>query len=181
MEGLDWTALAAMASTPFPDGWPDDRLVYFSPRDVHIPDVLAAVLSSAQHSVRVNMYGYDSEPLDKVLHEKAADPNIYFQMSLDSSQAAGTHERVLLAAWSKALGTSVATGRSVKHAISHLKVAVIDGLYVLGGSTNWSASGEGAQDNELVVQRSPLVAARYSALLDINHAEMLRQMAAAKK
>lgn len=99
-------------------------------------------------------------------------------MSLDSSQAAGVHEKVLVAPWASAMGTSVAVGRSVKHAISHLKVAVVDGLYVVGGSTNWSLGGATAQDNELVVQRSPLVAARYSAILDVNHSEMLKQMSA---
>ena len=178
MNGLDWNALAGMASTPFPEGWPTDRLVFFSPRDTRVPDVLAAVLSSAQHSVRVNVYGYDMPTLDTILHAKAADPNIYFQMSLDSSQAAGVHEKVLVAPWASSLGTTVAIGRSVKHAISHLKVAVIDGLYVVSGSTNWSVGGAQAQDNELVVQLSPLVATRYSAILDINHCAMLAQMQA---
>jgi phosphatidylserine/phosphatidylglycerophosphate/cardiolipin synthase-like enzyme len=167
-----------MASTPFPEGWPTDRLVFFSPRDIRIPEVLAAVLRSAQHSVRVNMFGFDDNTLDLILHGKATNPNIYFQMSLDSSQAAGVHEKVLVAPWASAIGTTVTVGRSVKHAISHLKVAVVDGLYVVSGSTNWSVGGEQAQDNELLVQRSPLVATRYSAILDVNHAEMQKQMAA---
>lgn len=180
MDGLDWSALAGMASTPFPEGWPTDRLVYFSPRDVRIPDVLAAVLSSAQHSVRVNIYGYDDERVDEILHGKAADPDLYFQMNLDSSQAGGVHERALVAPWASAMGTTVAVGRSVRGAISHLKVAVVDGLYVISGSTNWSDGGESKQDNALTVERSPLIAARYSAVLDLNHTAMLRQMAAKK-
>lgn len=179
MAGLDWGTLAEFASTPFPAGWPDDRYIFFSPRDLHVEDAIAAVLSSAQHSVRVNMYGYDSQRLDAILQTKAADPDIYFQMSLDKTEAGGVHERALLEPWASAIGTTVAVGQSVRHAISHLKVAVVDGMYVASGSTNWSLSGESKQDNELVVQRSPLVAARYSAVLDINHREMLRQMAAA--
>lgn len=180
MNGLDWERLGALADQPFPHGWPPDRYVFFSPRDVRIPDVIAAVLQAAQHSVRVNMYGYDSPDLDAILRDKAADPDIYFQMSLDKVEAGGVHERELLKLWAPAVGTTVAVGQSVKHAISHLKIAVIDGLYIVSGSTNWSVTGETKQDNELIVQRNPLVAARYSAILDINHREMLRQMAAAK-
>lgn len=99
-------------------------------------------------------------------------------MSLDKSQAGGIHEKVLVAPWANALGTSIAIGTSIRHAISHLKVAIIDGLYVISGSTNWSTSGETLQDNELIIHRSPTIAARYGAILDMNHAAMLKAMAA---
>jgi phosphatidylserine/phosphatidylglycerophosphate/cardiolipin synthase-like enzyme len=176
-----WDGLASYAAGPFPHGWPTDRYVFFSPRDTGVHHAIADVIGSAQHSIRVNMFGYDDDDVDAALHGKAADPNVFFQMSLDSSQAGGVHERALLAPWAAAMGTTVAVGRSEKHAISHLKVAVVDGLFTISGSTNWSTSGEQQQDNELVIQRDPLVAARYSAVLDINHAEMLKQMAAKKE
>jgi len=48
VNGLDWDTFAGMASTPFPEGWPTDRLVFFSPRDIRIPEVVAAVQMSAQ-------------------------------------------------------------------------------------------------------------------------------------
>lgn len=179
MSDLDWDALGAYtAAGSFPHGWPQDARVFFSPRDPGVHEVITSVLAAARHSIRVNMYGYDDDEADKILRDKAVDPDIYFQMSLDSSQAGGKHERALLEWWTEGGGTSVAVGRSVKHAISHLKVAVVDGLYVLSGSTNWSLSGESEQDNELVLWRNAAVAARYSAVLDINHAEMQKQMAA---
>lgn len=159
-------------------GWPDDVRSFFSPRDICVPLVLQALIAAAQDSIKVNMYGYDDDRLDQILHSKASEPGFCFQMSLDSSQAGGVHERALLAPWADSVGTTVAVGRSVKSAISHLKVAIIDGLYVISGSTNWSSSGETKQDNELVIHRSDRLAARYGAVLDLNHAAMLGQMAA---
>lgn len=175
---LDWDKLATYASTPFPPNWDANSYVFFSPRDPGVHDAIIDVLSAATHRVVVNMYGYDDEDVDRVLHGKAASPEIAFFMNLDSSQAGGAHEKALLAPWASAMGTSVAVGRSAKHAISHLKVGVVDSLYLIAGSTNWSRAGEQSQDNELTIRRDPLLAARYESILLINHAEMLRQMAA---
>jgi hypothetical protein len=38
-------------------------------------------------------------------------------------------------------------------------------------------SGEQAQDNQLTVSQNPVLAAQYRTILDINHVEMLKQMA----
>lgn len=75
-----------------------------------------------------------------------------------------------------AMGTSIAVGTSSKHAISHLKVLIVDGLYVVTGSTNWSLGGEEKQDNELAVMRSAVVAAAFRTKLDIDHDFMLAAM-----
>jgi phosphatidylserine/phosphatidylglycerophosphate/cardiolipin synthase-like enzyme len=56
-------------------------------------------------------------------------------------------------------------------------VLIVDGEYTVTGSTNWSISGEEKQDNQLTVLRSAIVSAGYRAILDINHTEMLKQMA----
>ena len=175
MSAFDWSTLDGYG-IDFA-GWPDDVRSFFSPRDSCVPIVLEQLIGAARLSVKVNMYGYDDDKLDSILHAKAAQPGFCFQMSLDKSQAGGVHERALVAPWANSLGTTVAVGTSIKNAISHLKVAIVDGLYVISGSTNWSTSGETLQDNELVIHRSDRVAARYGAVLDANHASMLLQIA----
>lgn len=172
---LDFASLAHHARQRFPKEWDGHEFVFFAPvDDVH--GVLLDVIGSASHRVSVNMYGYDDDAIDALLHAKAASPEVAFLMNLDKSQSGGVHEKALLQPWAGALGTSIAVGHSAKGAISHLKVCVVDGLYTISGSTNWSASGESKQDNELTVSRDPLKAARFESLLLANHVEMLRQM-----
>lgn len=175
---LDWSKLATYASAPFPPGWDPDEYVFFSPRDPNVHQAILDVVQSASHRVVVNMYGYDDPDVDAALHAKAADPELTFWMNLDRSQAGGVHEKALLAPWASAIGTSIAVGTSIKHAISHLKVCVVDGLYVISGSTNWSLAGEQKQDNELTITRNALKAVRFESVLLLNHAAMLQQMAA---
>ena len=168
-------------AAPWPDGYPAESATYFSPEDgPGIHRLIVDLINVARHSVVLNIYGYDDDDADAALHEKTADPNVYFQMNLDSSQAGGVHERALLAKWNhQSVGTSIAIGRSAKHAISHLKVMIVDGLYVVSGSTNWSLSGEQQQDNQLTVTQNAVLAAQYRSILDVNHTEMLKQMSAA--
>lgn len=177
-----WDDLAQYkAEKRFLDGYPPDQRSFFSPRDSLHP-MLASLLASAQHSLVLNMYGYDDEELDGLIREKLASEHVYVQMSLDKSQAAGVHEKVLLAKWSNdAFGNSIAIGTSeVHHAISHLKVLIVDGVYSVTGSTNWSISGESEQDNQLTISRNAVVASEMRAVLDLNHDWMLKQMAEAR-
>ena len=162
----------------FLDGYPDDQRTFFSPRD-NVHGLLTALLGTAQHSIVVNMFGYDDDELNKIIQEKLADENVYVQMSLDRSQAAGVHEKQILASWANdSFGNSIAIGTSSVHnAISHLKIVIIDGVYTVKGSTNWSLSGEQEQDNELTLSRNAVIAAETRAILDLNHDFMLKQMA----
>jgi len=164
----------------FLDGYPDEQRSFFSPRDSVHP-MLASLIAGAQHSLVLNMYGYDDEELDELIRGKLASKHVYVQMSLDKSQAGGVHEKVLLAKWDNdAFGNSIAIGTSeVHHAISHLKVLIVDGVYSVTGSTNWSISGESEQDNQLTLSRNAVVASELRAVLDLNHDWMLKQMAAA--
>lgn len=172
---LDWERLAGCAATAFPAGWPPDEYVFFSPRDPGVHQAILELVQSASHRIVANHYGFDDPEIAAALLAKAADPDIAFILNLDETQAAGVHERELLASWQKYVGTSVAVGQSIKHAISHLKVTVVDGLYVESGSTNLSLSGEQKQDNELRITRIPMLAARYESVILLNHAAMLAQ------
>ena len=177
-----WDDLAKYkAEGRFLDGYPADRRTFFSPRD-QVHPLLLSLISSAQHSLVLNMYGYDDTELDSAIREKLYSEHVYVQISLDKSQAGGRTEKDVLAAWSNDdFGNSIAIGTSaVKHAISHLKVLIVDGVYTVTGSTNWSLSGESEQDNQLTIDRNSVVAAEMRAELDLNHDWMLKQMAEAR-
>ena len=152
------------------------RSLYSPIDDVH--GALVALLGSAQHSIVLSMFGYDDDELAALLDKALKDPTMYVQVTLDSSQAGGVHEKAILAKYSNEMtGNSIAIGRSEKGAIVHRKMLIIDGLWWVGGSTNWSTSGETLQDNELTVVRDALQCTKARTVLDISHNHILAKMA----
>jgi phosphatidylserine/phosphatidylglycerophosphate/cardiolipin synthase-like enzyme len=172
----DLAALDHHKAAPFVPGYPPGVKTFYSPvDDVH--GALVDMVASATKSLVVAMYGFDDDQLAAVIHGYLDKAGVFVQLSLDSSQAAGVHEKALLAKQDYP-ANSIAYGQSEKHAIMHMKLVIIDGLDVVTGSTNWSGSGETKQDNQLTIIRDPLVAAEARARVDIVHTSMLQQMAA---
>lgn len=161
---------------PWPPDYPLDALTFWAPDD-DLHGVLLEVIRSAAHSLVVAMYGFADDELAEALHAKLDDPGVYVSLTLDSSQAAGVHERTILA---KAAypSNSVAIGQSEKHRIMHLKTVVADGIDLVSGSTNWSTAGESLQDNELTVRRNRAAAADARHKIDLVHEAMLTAAAA---
>lgn len=156
----------------FPADYPHDRRTFYAPVD-QVHQVLATLIKSAQHSVVVSMFGFDDEELADALKEKLEHEHVFVQLTLDRSQSRGVHEKAILAREDYP-ASSIAIGNSEKGAIVHLKMVVIDGEYVIGGSTNWSESGEGKQDNELKVTRNRAEAAEARSRIDRIHNHMLQ-------
>lgn len=169
-----FTTLNQLKTFP-PDYDPNIRRFYSPGEQVH--EAIKALLASASSSLLVSMYGEDDPELTDIILAKAADPAIFVQINLDKTQAAGRAEVPLVEKLSLCPNTRVAVGMSAKHKINHLKMVVVDGLYTLSGSTNWSNDGEHAQNNEASIVQSRAIAHEATVKLNSDHEIMLRQMA----
>lgn len=151
-------------------GYPQNIRSYYSPvDDVH--GAILDVVKNAKHSLVVAMYGWDDPDFQNAILEKMKDENVYVQLTLDSSQAGGVHEKDLLAQGNFP-ATSVAIGRSEKGAIMHLKCLVADNAVLVTGSTNWSAGGEDKQDNVCVIISDAYVAGEATSRISAIHTNM---------
>jgi hypothetical protein len=177
-------------------GYGDHYLFFVGRDDVH--GVLLRLVTQETLGLKMNMFGYDDDQLNDAIMTLLKNPNVRVQCSLDKSQAAGVHERKLIAADEAndpEFFNSFTILQSATHQISHTKggVLVAQGLG-FEGSTNWSASGEGtgialhpldptakaapgykAQSNTLLVSANPVFLSRFSARLDTEHVIGLQQ------
>ena len=168
-------------TTPVLPSYPSNLRTFYSPED-DVHGALVDVVGSVTRSIVVAMYGYDDDDLAALLDKALKNPKIYVQITLDKSQAGGVHEKAILAKYAHEMtGNSVAIGTSEKSAIMHRKMVVVDGIWRISGSTNWSDSGESKQDNELTVLYDPVAAVEARTVLDLEHTHALKQMHAATK
>jgi PLD-like domain len=163
----------------FPHGYSRESLTFYAPRDPGVHQVLLWTMLQAKSSIAINMYGFDDPHLVSLLRHHASNPRMIVTLSLDSSQAGGKVEKKLLELLQNDVpGNSIAIGRSEHGAISHDKLMVVDGLFLVSGSTNWSFGGEAEQDNQLTLTRDAIACAEARAVIDLDHDIMLKQMAA---
>ena len=161
----------------FPSDYPANVRRFYSPYD-QVHAAFKALVASATESLLCSMYGFDDPELAVIILSKAQDPAIFVQINLDSSQAAGQAEVPLVKELQACPSTRVAIGQSEDKRINHLKMTVVDGLYTLSGSTNWSADGEAKQNNECSIHMDRVIAHEATTILNKEHQVMLTQMAA---
>jgi phosphatidylserine/phosphatidylglycerophosphate/cardiolipin synthase-like enzyme len=175
---LAMTDLDIFKVTSPPSGYPANMRTFYSPED-YVPQVLQSVISSVSKSIVVAMYAFDDDVLAAMLDAALKNPAIFVQITLDLSQTVVPHEKAILAKYANDMtGNSVAIGQSEKGGIMHRKMVIVDGLWRVSGSTNWSTTGQTIQDNELTIIRDAMVCAEARPILDIEHDSALKQMAA---
>lgn len=174
-----WASLDQFKSSNgrFSSDWPVTIKRFWSPDD-DVHGALKSIISSARQTLDCAMYGWDDDELDALFREKWLDEKIAVRICLDKSQAGGVHERELLAKWNEVGSSNLpfVIGQSRKHAISHLKLCVVDGLYTIQGSTNWSSSGETKQNNECSIINDRVVAQDAIWKISLTYTEMLSQV-----
>lgn len=133
---------------------------------------LAAALGAADTSIHVAMYAFTDVRLLAALETKMVQPGFTLSVTLDESQYHGRYEMLLDIA-AHIPPPILAVGHSPLGSIIHHKTAVIDALDVWTGSTNWTASGERPEANDLLVVRDPALAAVYISYLEALHTWVL--------
>lgn len=170
-----------------PTASPDFRVFYVGRDDVH--GVLMHLFTRVSLSVKMNMFGYDDQELNKVLMSLVQNPSVMVQVTLDRTQASGPTEKAILSSDTSqdqvGFANDFVIGTSSTGQISHTKGGVLDGIVAFEGSTNWSSSGEGtgisltaakqapgfkAQNNTLAVYVNSYEIAKFAARLDYEHA-----------
>ena len=168
------TDLDKFKKWPAPAEFPPNHRRFWSPYDDG-HGVLMTLLDECHSSMVMSMYGLTDPELAAKVDENLNDDDLYCQVTLDATEAASPTERKLLFEklhWDLH-SNSVAWGRSEKGKIIHLKVLILDGVWLVTGSTNWSVSGETEQDNELLVTYSAAACAEARNFLDLSHAKAL--------
>lgn len=171
-----------------PDDSSDFRRFMAGRDDVH--GVLMHVLTRVTISAKMSMFGFDDDEIADAIVALVVSQHVFWQGSLDNRQAAGAHEKKIIAAFPDSVRSSLAIGPSATGDILHTKGFVLDGKIGIDGSTNLSASGEGlgiglhgaanikgyhAQANTLTVFTNRAEVTKFSSRLDEEHLSILQR------
>ncbi len=128
--------------------------VYYSPRG-GATDAVVREITAATKSLSVLAYSFTSKPIAAALIA-AHRRGVKIEIVLDKSQR---NEKTSQSDEVRAAG--IALWFDTTHAIMHDKVCIADEAVVVTGSFNYSAAAENENAENLLVLRSPELAARY--------------------
>jgi phosphatidylserine/phosphatidylglycerophosphate/cardiolipin synthase-like enzyme len=130
--------------------------VSFSPKG-GCTEAVVKEIDAAQKTILVQAYSFTSVPIAKALvdaHQRGVDARVI----LDKSQRTEKYSSADFV-----LHAGIPVWIDDQHAIAHNKVMVIDGAVVVTGSFNFTKAAEESNAENLLVIRSPELAARYTA------------------
>ncbi len=137
--------------------------VFFSPKG-GCTEAVVKELNAAKNTVLVQAYSFTSTPIAKALLE-AHKRGARVEVVLDKSQRTEKYSEADFL-----VNVGIPVRIDAQHAIAHNKVMVIDGATVITGSFNFTKNAEANNAENLLVIRSPELAAKYAANWKV-HAE----------
>ena len=137
--------------------------VYFSPRG-GCTEAVVRELNAARKTILVQAYSFTSAPIAAAL-VAASRRGVRVEAILDKSNKTGKYSEADFL-----LNARIPTYIDDKHAIAHNKVMIIDGETVITGSFNFTKAAEESNAENLLILRSPKLAAQYSTSL-LEHRE----------
>ncbi|NBV84704.1 MAG: phospholipase D family protein [Verrucomicrobia bacterium] len=140
---------AAESQIPAPE-------VYFSPRG-GCTEAVVRELSAARQTVLVQAYSFTSAPIAAALVE-ASRRGVRVEAVLDKSNKTGKYSEADFL-----VNARIPTYLDDKHAIAHNKVMIIDDQTLITGSFNFTKAAEESNAENLLILRSPKLAAQYTA------------------
>ncbi len=176
---LTITDLDQFKANPVDVNYQSDMRRFYAPYD-DVHGLLLCMADEVRTSSVLSMFGFTDKELAAKIDGHLRDPQVFNQFTLDAIQLSGPTEHALLLAqyhWDLE-GNSVAYGHSEFGKIIHKKMWIINGVWLITGSTNWSMDGETKQDNELTVTYNAVACAEARHLLDLGHTKALKDMAA---
>lgn len=130
--------------------------VWFSPKG-GCTEAVVATINGAKKSVRVQAYSFTSAPIAEAVvnaHKRGID----VQVVLDKSQRTEKYSSADFLT-----NAGVPTFIDAKHAIAHNKIIIVDGLFVLTGSFNFTKSAEEKNAENLLLITDAELAVTYLA------------------
>jgi phosphatidylserine/phosphatidylglycerophosphate/cardiolipin synthase-like enzyme len=129
--------------------------VFFSPKG-GCTEAIVKELKAARQSILVQAYSFTSAPIASALVE-AARRGVFIEVVLDKSNRTGKYSSADFVAHA-----GIPTWLDEKHAIAHNKVMIIDEATLITGSFNFTKAAEESNAENLLILRSPDLAARYT-------------------
>jgi len=130
--------------------------VFFSPKG-GCTEAAVKEIAAAKATILVQAYSFTSAPIAKALVD-AHKRGVQVQVILDKSQKGEKYTSADFV-----IHAGIPTRIDAKHAIAHNKIIVIDGVTVITGSFNFTKNAEENNAENLLVIRSPELAAKYAA------------------
>ncbi len=130
--------------------------VYFSPKG-GCTEAVVRELGNAKSTVLVQAYSFTNAPIAKALFQ-AHKRGVKVEVILDKSQRTEKYSEADFL-----VNTGMTVRIDAKHPIAHNKVMVIDGETVITGSFNFTTAAEEKNAENLLIIRSPDLAAKYTA------------------